>query len=102
MRGRWYGAVKTRNSHALPKDMEPVSDNREMYDEINALVASIAKALEMEGKDVATELESGAIQIKMDTDENGHRFIAVERGGRMARVYQGAIQYDRPPGGAND
>jgi ribosomal protein L9 len=80
--------------------MDAVSDNREMYNEINALVGSIAKALEMEDKLVAQELESGAIVIAMDEDENGHRFLAVTRGDRTARVYQGAIQYDRPPGGS--
>lgn len=75
-----------------------MSSNREMYDEINALVGSIAKALEMDDKTVAQELESGAIRLDMAEDDNGNRFIAITRGERTARVYQGAIQYDRPPG----
>lgn len=84
----------------MPEDTDAVSDNREMYNEINALVGSIAKALEMEDKDVAKELESGAIRIDMAKDENGNNYLNVSRGDRMARVYRGAIQYDRPPGGS--
>lgn len=78
--------------------MESVSDNREMYEEINALVGSIAKALDLEAETVAGDLEAGRISISMDSDENGNPYLNVVRGDRTARIYKGAIQYDRPPG----
>lgn len=76
-----------------------MSDNREMYNEINALIGSLAKAFEIEDKQVVEDLEAGRISLDMTEDENGNRYIAATRGERTAKLYQGAIQYDRPPEG---
>ncbi|GAA0582145.1 hypothetical protein [Caenispirillum bisanense] len=75
-----------------------MSDNREMYSEINALIGGLAKAFEIDDKAVVADLEAGRISLDMAADENGNRYIAATRGDRTARLYQGAIQYDRPPG----
>lgn len=79
-----------------------MSDNREMYDEINALVGSLAKAFEIDEKQVVEDLEAGRIALDMAEDENGNRYLAAVRGDRTARIYQGAIQYDRPPQGGDE
>lgn len=70
-----------------------MAEGREHYEEINALVGAIAKALEMPDKDVAQEIESGAIVLSLGEDDNGNRFIDVRRGERTAQVYQGAIRH---------
>jgi frataxin-like iron-binding protein CyaY len=77
-------------------------DNRELYDEINALVGAIAKALDREPEAVAKDLESGAVVLSLETDDNGNRFVAARQGERLARVYQGAIRHadDALSGGA--
>lgn len=77
-----------------------MAEGREHYEEINALVGAIAKALDMPDKDVAQEIESGAITLSMGEDDNGNRFIDVRRGDRSAQVYQGAIRHasDGEPG----
>lgn len=64
---------------------------REYYDEINTLVGALAKALHIDDKQIAADLESGAIALRMDEDENGNRFVEATRDGATARVYQGAI-----------
>lgn len=79
-----------------------MTDDREMYNEISALVGSIGKALELDDKTVAQDLESGRIQLDMAEDENGNRYLAVMRDDRSARVYKDAILHDRPPGDAGD
>lgn len=79
-----------------------MSDNREMYNEINALVGSLAKAFEIDDKLVVEELEAGRIRLDMAADDNGNRYISATRGDRTAKLYQGAIQYDRPPGEGGD
>lgn len=68
-------------------------ENREHFQEINALVASIAKALGQEEQQVATGLESGAITLSLAEDENGNRYIEARCGDQVAQVYQGAIRY---------
>ncbi len=78
-----------------------MSDNREMYSEINALIGSLAKAFEIDDKTVVADLEAGRINLDMAADENGNRYLAATRDDRTARVYQGAIQYDRPPAGGD-
>lgn len=68
-------------------------ENREHFQEINALVASIAKALGQDDKQVATGLESGAITLSLGEDENGNRYIEARCGDQTGKVYQGAIRY---------
>jgi hypothetical protein len=66
---------------------------REHYDEINALVASVAKAHGLDDKVTAAELENGTISLTMQVDENGEHYVSANRNGAEARIYQGVIRY---------
>ncbi len=66
-------------------------ENREMFDEINALVGSVAKALDMAETDVIGAIEQGDLGLSMVTDEQGRNCIEVSHDGRTVRIYQGAI-----------
>lgn len=70
----------------------PPAETREMYTEIAALMGAIAKALNMKDADVGQALEGGAMTVEFGMDANGNRFVAVNHGGQIARVYQGAIK----------
>lgn len=70
-----------------------MSDGREHYDEINALVGAIAKALGLPDEQVAKEIEAGAIALSLGEDDNANRCIDVQRGDVRAQVYQGAIRH---------
>lgn len=79
---------------------------REHYDEINTLVASVAKVLGLDDKEAAGELESGKIVLSMGEDDDGNRYVQVTRGEAEGRIYQGAVRYapgaepkDDPEGG---
>ena len=64
---------------------------REMYEEVNALVGTIALGLEIEAAEAARALESGElVVVAMDQDERG-RFLVVTYGEKAVRIYQGAI-----------
>ncbi|MBF0305829.1 MAG: hypothetical protein HQL41_09310 [Alphaproteobacteria bacterium] len=62
-----------------------------MRDEMEALVASIAKALEMPDADAAKAIEDGRVALEMLSDENGRNYVRVTHQGKSARIYQGAI-----------
>ena len=68
-------------------------EQREHFEEINALVASIAKAHGLDDKQASAELESGAMTLQMERDENGEHYISAVRGSAEARIYQGVIRY---------
>lgn len=75
-------------------------ENREMYDEINALVGAVAKALDTSEVEVITAIEQGRLGMEMLTDDKGQNFIAVSFDDRNVRVYPGAIyrEGDQPNG----
>lgn len=77
-----------------------VMESREMYDEINALVGAVAKALDVGEMEVVTAIEQGRLGMEMLTDEDGRNFLQVAFDGRNVRIYQGAIfrEGDRPNG----
>lgn len=66
-------------------------ENREMFDEINALVGAVAKALDTSEMDVISAIEDGRLAMEMLSDEHGGNYIAVDFDGRAVRVYPGAI-----------
>lgn len=66
-------------------------DEREMYDEINALVGAVAKALDTSEIDVVTAIEQGRLGMEMQTDAEGRNYVSVTCDGKTARIYQGAI-----------
>jgi hypothetical protein len=75
-----------------------------MYEEISTLLGNLAKALDMEPEAVATLLEQGAIQLRMEVDEDGNACVGVTYGEgddrRVARVYRDRIRHltAGPPG----
>lgn len=75
-------------------------ENREMYEEINALVGAVAKAFDTSEVEVITAIEQGRLGMEMLTDEEGQHFIAASLDGRNVRVYTGAIyrEGDSPNG----
>jgi hypothetical protein len=74
-------------------------ETREMYGEIAALVASVAKALELSDADTIAAMERGEIGLDFGADENGNRFVAATHAGRTTKIYAGAIKHagDAPP-----
>ncbi|MCR6631129.1 MAG: hypothetical protein NVV74_14365 [Magnetospirillum sp.] len=79
-------------------------ESREMYDEINALVGAVAKALDTSEMEVITAIEQGRLGMEMRTDEEGRNYVHVSFDERVVRVYQGAIfrEGDRPDEPAAD
>lgn len=73
-------------------------ENREMYDEINALVGTVAKALDTSEMEVVTAIEQGRLGMEMQTDDEGRNFLQVSFDDRNVRIYQGAIfrEGDKP------
>ena len=71
----------------------PRSDSREMYGEIAALVASLAKAFALAEPAVITALEKGEITMDFGKDANGNPFVMATHGDKTARIYQGAIKH---------
>lgn len=66
-------------------------DDREMYDEISALVGAVGKALDISDIDAITAIEQGRLTMEMLTDDDGQNYVQVACDGRTARVYPGAI-----------
>ncbi len=77
------------------------NDPREMFEEVNALLTSVAKALEMEPEEAVRAIEAGEIAMSMDVDEEGRHFVGVTHGGRQSRIYPGAIRH-APEAAAED
>lgn len=69
------------------------NDNREMFEEVNALLVAVAKALELEPEDAVRAIEAGDIAMAMEVDEDGRHFIEVGYLGKISRVYPGAIHH---------
>lgn len=66
-------------------------ENREMFDEINALVGAVAKAFDTSETEVVTAIEQGRLGMEMLVDEDGRNYIAAQLDERAVRIYQGAI-----------
>ena len=66
-------------------------DEREMFDEINALIGAVATALEIGEKDVIAAIEGGALGLEMLTDDEGRNYLDATLDGKNARIYPGAI-----------
>lgn len=62
-----------------------------MFDEINALIGAVAKALDTSEMEVVTAIEQGRLAMEMLSDDEGRNYLAVECDGKAARVYHGAI-----------
>lgn len=68
-----------------------MEDNREMFEEIAALIGSIAKAFDLSDTAVVAAIEQGGLAMEMITDDEGRNCVEVAHEGRVARIYPGAI-----------
>ncbi len=94
--------MKKARSLAMPHDAPPKrDDNREMYNEIAALVASLGKAFGRPENEVVAALEKNAITLDFGRDANGNRFVLATFEGKTARLYQGAIKQEPETGGSS-
>lgn len=66
-------------------------ESREMFNEINALVGAVAKALGITEMEVVSAIEQGDLGMEMLEDGEGRNYVSVTFDGREARVYPGAI-----------
>ena len=65
--------------------------SREMFDEINALIAAVAKALDTSETDVVTAIEQGRLTMELLNDEDGSHYVRVECDGKSADIRQGVF-----------
>ncbi len=68
--------------------------NREMFEEIAALMGGIAKAFTLDEGQAIAAVESGEIQMSFETDSNGNPFVLATYGDKSARLYSGAIKQE--------
>ncbi|MDA8232697.1 MAG: hypothetical protein M0006_15300 [Magnetospirillum sp.] len=64
---------------------------REMFQEINALIGAVAKALGVSEIEVVTAIEQGRLSMELLTDAEGRHYIQTSCEGKSARIYDGAI-----------
>jgi len=81
------------NPDQPPDQHPPKTEPREMYNEISALVGTLAKTFGLKDSDAAAALESGAMTLNFSADANGNRFVAATFGAKTARLYQGAVKH---------
>ena len=73
---------------------ESETNQREMFDEIAALMGGIAKAFNLDESQTITAIEQGTIEMKFETDANGNPFVLATYGDKSARLYAGAIKQE--------
>lgn len=66
-------------------------ESREMFEEINALIGSIAKAFDIPDGEVVTAIEQGDLGMELIADAEGRNCVETTYQGRTARIYPGAI-----------
>lgn len=74
------------------------ANQREMFDEITALMGGVAKAFDLSESDAIAAIEAGSIEMKFDSDSNGNRFVLASYEGKIARLYAGAIKSEDTKG----
>lgn len=67
-------------------------DPREGYTGVNALMASIGQAFDLQAEVAARAVETGEIVLSMDRDEKGRPFVLATTGDRSVRIYRGAVR----------
>lgn len=65
--------------------------SREMFEEINALIGAVAKALEIGEPQVVAAIEEGALTMELLTDDQGANYLRVEHDGKAADIRQGVF-----------
>jgi len=79
------------NTPSQPPGKAP--ESREMYSEIAALIAALAKTFSLKDSETAAALESGDMTLDFASDANGNRYVAATYDGKTSRIYQGAIKH---------
>lgn len=72
-------------------DAQPPDVSREMFEEINALIGAVAKALDTSETEVVTAIEQGRLNMELLTDEDGGHFVRVDCDGKTADIRQGVF-----------
>lgn len=73
-----------------PTTDRPTPD-REMFDEINALIGSVAKSLDISEGEVVSAIEQGVLCMEMLNDAEGAHFLRVDYNGKSADIRQGVF-----------
>jgi len=73
--------------------MDQMTDpqSREMFQEINELIAAAAKALDTSETDVVTAIEQGRLGMELLTDAEGGKFVRVDYEGKSADIRHGVF-----------
>jgi hypothetical protein len=73
--------------------MDPIAPPAapEMFGEINALIAAVAKSMDTSEIDVITAIEQGRLSMELLVDDQGHNFVRVECDGKTADIRQGVF-----------
>ena len=69
----------------------PTDSSREMFEEINALIGAVAKALEISEPEVVAAIEEGRLNMELLADQNGSNYVQVECDGKTADIRQGVF-----------
>ena len=67
------------------------NSTREMFEEINALIGAVAKALDTSETEVVTAIEQGRLNMELLTDDEGSNYVQVECDGKSADIRQGVF-----------
>ena len=67
------------------------TSSREMFNEINELIGSAAKALEIGEADVVAAIEQGHLSMELLTDDDGTNYVRVECDGKIADIRHGVF-----------
>jgi len=72
-------------------DAQSPDSSREMFEEINALISAVAKALDTSETEVVTAIEQGRLSMELLNDPEGVNFVRVECDGKSADIRQGVF-----------
>lgn len=66
-------------------------DEREMYEEISALMGMVGKAFDITDMEVLAAIEQGRLGLEMKVDGEGLHYVEAVCDGKSAHIYPGAI-----------
>jgi hypothetical protein len=82
--------------------MEVSMDEREMFNEINMLIGSVAKGLDVGEMEVVTAIEEGRLGLELKTDAQGQSYVEATCDEKIAHIYPGAVYRPEAPPEAED
>jgi len=68
-----------------------MSEDREMFEPINALVGGLAKAFAVETAEIVRALEAEELALRMETDAEGKNYVEARLKDRIAFIYPGSL-----------